>query len=389
MRRKKTLFKIRRRRASWQVDCGIINGERKQRSFKTKEAAEEWAGIKANELANNRVAVFELSDKHRMDALEAYRSFSTTLGVDVESLPSASMSLKKAVEFYLAHTKPEGGQRTVSEVKQEYLQAKLNAGRRQRTLQDLRHRMGRFAKDFGDIPISMLSTANLEDWLNKKKYKGITRKNYRTHLVSFFNFAKKHKHVSENVAEGLEVPSLDETTPKILTVSECEKLMKTAATHEPAMVPYFAVALFAGLRPAEAALLDWKNVNFNTKLIKVVPETAKKRRLRFIEMSDNLIAWLAPYRQESGLLTYIRKRFDHVRRKAKVTWSNDVLRHSYGSYHLAMHENAAKTSLEMGHRDTNLLFNHYRDVVMHQDAEKFWNIRPSEDAQIIRLNAVS
>ena len=41
--------------------------------------------------------------------------------------------------------------------------------------------------------------------------------------------------------------------------------------HTPDMVPYFAIALFAGLRPKEAEQLDWENINFDKSTIKVTP----------------------------------------------------------------------------------------------------------------------
>ncbi|MDD4872482.1 MAG: tyrosine-type recombinase/integrase [Kiritimatiellae bacterium] len=387
MSKKKNRFKVRRRGKAWQVDCGVINGRRIQKSFPTEEEANDWRNQKNIEFANNRFATFELSDKHRIDALEAYQCLSKALNMKISKLPTSSISLVKGITFYLKHTKPEGGQKKVSEVIEEYLQSKINAGRRPRTIKDVTNRMHRFARHFGSAPINLIMTSDIETWLNTNKYKGVTRKNWRTHLISLFNYARKRKYASDNPVEDVEIPILDEKTPEILTVKDCEKLMNSAMEHEPEMVPYFAIALFAGLRPSEAEQLDWKNIDLSRKLIKVIPETAKKRRLRFVEMSDNLVTWLAPYRRDSGGITYLRKRFDLVRRKAGVKWAHDVLRHSYGSYHLAMYENAAKTSLQMGHRDTDVLFNHYRDLVDKEDAKRFWDIKPIREPKAIRMFA--
>jgi integrase len=104
-------------------------------------------------------------------------------------------------------------------------------------------------------------------------------------------------------------------------------------------------------------------------------------------MSDNLVAWLLPHARRNEQLTYSRKAFERTRKKAKVQWASDILRHSYGSYHLAQHENAAKTSLQMGHRDVDILFNHYRDLVMREDAAKFWAIAPAQESQVLRIPA--
>ena len=42
-----------------------------------------------------------------------------------------------------------------------------------------------------------------------------------------------------------------------------------------------------------------------------------------------------------------------------------------------------KTALQLGHRDTSLLFNHYRALATHEDAERFWNIRPEIQDNVI------
>ena len=58
-------------------------------------------------------------------------------------------------------------------------------------------------------------------------------------------------------------------------------------------------------------------------------------------------------------------------------WPKDCLRHSYGSYHLAKFRHAGDTAENMGHRNTNMLYKHYRDVIKDQaDIEAFWRLGP-------------
>ena len=58
-----------------------------------------------------------------------------------------------------------------------------------------------------------------------------------------------------------------------------------------------------------------------------------------------------------------------------ATWPQNAPRHSFCSYHLAMHQNAGKTALEAGHSE-QMLFAHYREIVTREDAAAFWGIRP-------------
>jgi phosphoribosyl 1,2-cyclic phosphodiesterase len=59
-------------------------------------------------------------------------------------------------------------------------------------------------------------------------------------------------------------------------------------------------------------------------------------------------------------------------------WPQDILRHTYGSYHLEKRHDATETAHQMGHKgNPRMLFNHYRDLVTPEDAVAFWEIMPS------------
>jgi hypothetical protein len=64
-----------------------------------------------------------------------------------------------------------------------------------------------------------------------------------------------------------------------------------------------------------------------------------------------------------------------------------VLRHSYASYWIAKFRNAAALALQMGHATTEMIFQHYREVVTRQDAKEYWNIRAHFDS-IPRSNKI-
>ena len=59
-----------------------------------------------------------------------------------------------------------------------------------------------------------------------------------------------------------------------------------------------------------------------------------------------------------------------------VNWGQDIMRHTYASYHLAYHCSSDRTAHELGNRDTTMLYRHYRELVTEEDAQKFWSIKP-------------
>src|SRR5947207_13985612 len=156
--------------------------------------------------------------------------------------------------------------------------------------------------------------------------------------------------------------------------------------------PYVSIVAFAGLRRAELERLDWSDVHFDSDLIEVTAEKAKTARRRFVRVQPNLREWLLPVRKRKGAVVCdnFRKQFDAAREAAKIAeWPDNALRHSFASYHLAHFKDAAALALEMGHTDSGMIFDHYRELVKPKEAERFWTIRPAvaEKGKIVPLEA--
>ncbi|SVE55448.1 uncharacterized protein METZ01_LOCUS508302 [marine metagenome] len=66
----------------------------------------------------------------------------------------------------------------------------------------------------------------------------------------------------------------------------------------------------------------------------------------------------------------------HIIKACGFCWLQDGMRHTYASNHLAHYENPNKTAHELGHRDTNMLYRHYRELVSNAAASEYWNILP-------------
>ena len=102
-------------------------------------------------------------------------------------------------------------------------------------------------------------------------------------------------------------------------------------------------------------------------------------------MSENAAAWfeLGTFGQETwsqDKIAYVKHRGEEVRDILKEKWGlkkwpHDCMRHSFCSYYLAYHEDAAETALQAGHTE-GVLFKHYRALVEKEEAEKFWKLMP-------------
>lgn len=357
------------------VDLGVVDGKRVRRSFKTEAEAQEHV----DDVLGRRKKIGE-------DAKKLSKAILKQAAEAVDIL-CGKATLTDAARFFIDHHSPDGGSQTARQAFEAYLQARKDANRRPHTLRNIRHRLGAFADDFGDRPVHEITTHDLERWISGKGGTPTNRKNNRVHLVGLFNFALKRKWVRENPASVLETPTVKKAKPYVLSVGDAGSLMASAEAHAPEMVPYFALCTFAGIRPEECQRLDWKDIDLGRREIFIEADISKTHEDRWIEINDNLLAWLSTYHQGDDTVLFSRSKFEAVRKKAGIGWKSDCMRHSYGSYHLAAFENAGKTALQMGHKQLGTLFEHYRRAVRKEDAERFWAIRPSKQAAAIRFPA--
>ncbi len=142
-----------------------------------------------------------------------------------------------------------------------------------------------------------------------------------------------------------------------------------------------AIGLFAGLRPAEIGRLTWDEIDLEAKLIEVTAKKSKTRKRRHVTISDNLLAWLLKVKNRCGAVAPKGDIDDWLTPLAKTVgidpWPHDALRHSFASYHLAYHNNAALTQAQLGHDNQDMLFRNYRELVKPAQAAEYWKIAPA------------
>lgn len=120
-------------------------------------------------------------------------------------------------------------------------------------LKDLDYRLKRLAGAF-QMNIGCVSGPMLQEWLDDMKASGRTKRNYLAVVAALFRFCIKRKYLPKDAME--EVESVQQTREDsgeiaIFTPAEMEELLKAA---RPEMIPWLAVAGFAGLRSAEVQM---------------------------------------------------------------------------------------------------------------------------------------
>ena len=251
-----------------------------------------------------------------------------------------------------------------------------------RYLGDLRVRLGRFALSFGEEMIAGISASRIDEWLRGLGVGAVTRKRSVGRLAVLFSFAKRHGYVTENPVADVERAKERETEIEILSVSQAARLLECAGSD---MLPFWAIGAFAGLRRAEIERLTWSEIDFDASVIEVKASKSKTASRRLVTIQPNLREWLAPYRTRIGRVcpVNLQRKINDDRERAglRAGWPQNALRHSFGSYHLAQFNDAAKLALEMGNSPATIYFRHYRQLVKPKAGSRLLEDRSRRDQQ--------
>jgi integrase len=359
----------RKNRPGWTVDCGMINGKRERKQFTTKQEAEEYAGLRRKQREEEGRKGFELPLETRVEAAACVKKLA----------PYEGATITAAVDHYVVNVLVHRGGPMISKMVDDLLQQKERANLRPSSLSSLESFGVLFVERFGDRQMHAVTLPELKALCLEPSLAPRTQWNRIRFASQLFIHAQKNGWVAENLAKQIDKPRWDPKEPGILTVDQARSLLDVAA--EFGLQAYIAIALFVGVRRAELLRLDWQYVRRGDREIVIPAKIAKGRARRVIKYDEALAAWLGLCAKEEGPIVEAAgfgTNFDKLRQAAGIEhWPHNGLRHSYGSYHLAMKKDEMRTAYNMGHRGTtDTLHSHYKALVSGADAEKYWKLLP-------------
>jgi integrase len=272
---------------------------------------------------------------------------------------------------------------TVADLAKEVLEAKRKDGMSATYIADLKKRLARFSADFGLRPIAAITVEELDNWLRNLDCGPKSRANFRANVGVMFSYAERRRVIDQNPVLRTAQPKLVDKPPEIFSVDELAALLGAATARAPDAVPMLAIGAFAGLREAEIKRLDWAEIDQRRGHIEIKSAKSKSARRRIVEMQPNLRDWLRPYARMNGAVVPVnsRKKLDLVRKAAGlVRWPKNGLRHSFASYRLAATHDAPRVASELGHTSPQMLYSTYRELVLPEEAQRYWKIVPATAA---------
>ena len=224
------------------------------------------------------------------------------------------------------------------------------------------------------------------------------------------------KYCSKNLVKDVPKPPKNELDPEAFSVQQAKDIMDAASRcYDGTLVPYFALALFAGLRPQEITgnesmePLRWdkhfvwdKDDEGNDKV--TIRLKGKMAWRRTVALPENCLAWIKPHAKKTGTVcpTNFEKKYDVIRcaagfrvgkgrisgitkkrieglekpdGKHRPEWIQDGCRHSALSYRLAIVEDIQAVCGWAGNQPRTFKSN-YEALVTKEQAKKYWAIFP-------------
>lgn len=391
----------------------FASGQRQRRQYSDLAKAREEASNVAAQKSQGALGVAALSAASRVALEEAMTllarnegsgnaSFTRLLEIVRDysaarvALP-AGATLAEAVQFFATRHPANMPRRTVAETCAEFIEDRRSAGCSAIHLRDLDTCLGQFSRAF-QLNIAAVNARLVQQFIYglKREHDGQpvstrTKMNMLRIVVSLFNFARRMKYIPPDLLlEISDVPAPRKEHSPIGIYSPAEiRAFLSAADFD--VQPALAIGAFAGLRLAEIARLDWREVRLAERLIVVEAGKAKTAARRLVPISDNLAAWLAPHVKPFGPVNpcleksgdvgnSLGDRFERAAARARVSWKRNGLRHSYISYRVALLKDVPAVALEAGNSPA-VIFTSYRALASEAEGKDWFSILPTKTAE--------
>jgi integrase len=363
------------------------NGKWQRKQFSNRQEAERFVALKTVELENEgrsqKLMLCPL-DQQRLD--EAVRAF--------DAIGSA-YTLDEAVAFFLRHHRAPDFTIEASEAMERYLVERTRDGVRPRTVTQMRSTIQSFVSHAHDPQVHEVSAQTVEAFLRSLRAKDGANKaslktwnNYRNDLHKFFDWCAESDKSTERPwtfdnpvskvrkYSAKQVREEQDATPATTSAKKVQRMLSVLMRWRSGrMARYFAFLYFSGVRPDELKRLaerEGELVNLKTGVITIPADISKTRHARQVTITANLRKWL-----DAAPGSIIPKNFDRLAKQVRAHFklSHDEARHSYISYHVALHRSIGEASLQAGNSET-IVRRHYLNLHPAEEGEAFFSIVP-------------
>jgi hypothetical protein len=370
---------------------GWLRGRRVRKQFKSE--AEAVGALQRYEID---AANAEAADAHQVRPVNTVLCVEQVREAEAVFHRLGSRSLSFAADWFLEHYRPP----LVAKALPDAVLA-FREDRAPRVsfyvARDYKRELAALEAAFPGRRVHDVTTEDLHAYLTARALGPKAWNNTRGLLHAFFEWSRSapRQWRIDNPARPLVTHKVARGIPHILTAQQAAELMAFLETYPTGtrqkarpgyLVPYFALCLFAGIRPTVPRGEAWKlgklpkaelarAIDLANGVIRIGPAVSKTRDLRQVTIQPNLRAWLERYPVSEYPITVSAMQAKVMEVRMKFGLTGDVLRHSFCSYHVAKFRSLGSTALEAGNSE-RVIKKHYLNLVTETEAASFWEVQP-------------
>ena len=279
---------------------------------------------------------------------------------------------------------------TIGEVAQKFVDFRTKEGVARFLQTNYALYLRRFVEMYGSKRLANSFTPDdIRGWVDKLLKSGYSPKTVNHHLRTLsmvFNRAIAEGWASRNPCLAVASIKTDRDEVSVLPLADARKLFEANRGRRVAL--YMALEAFGGLRFSSALRIAPSDINVADKSIVLPAAKHKTGRRHVLEgLPENLWEWISnadvipdPLWQRNPwrmcVPVYNREKKAAFER-AGLKLQPNILRHSFCSYHVAQHQDAAKTAVLMQHSNQVMIYRHYKGAATRADAAGYFAITPS------------
>jgi site-specific recombinase XerD len=207
------------------------------------------------------------------------------------------------------------------------------------------------------------------------------------HLKAAFNKAVQWNFAKKNPFKHVKEFTIAQKAPIFFTKEQIKKLLDHITNEDKWLEEIIIFAVNTGVRVGELVNIEWADIDFNRKIIKISQKkdfTTKSRRERVIPMNEEVFNLLATLRRNSSYVfgnnrgqrrssERVSKTFKKYVRLSNIgeEYSMHVTRHTFASHLVQNGVSLYKVSKFLGHSDikTTEIYAHLSPENLHSDVE--------------------
>lgn len=346
----------------WRAD-----GRRKTKSFATRDGQLAWAKGKASDLKTIGSAALAMDGT----AAAEWRRFREMVGHDTQ--------LDDVAECWRLHG-TNRDRLTVAKAVEKLTQAKTAEGVSSAALKHYAAVYRRLNTQLGARLVHTITRDDVAAWLAGIEGKPWTVRTHFKRVTALFHWLRINRHIAHSPCDGMRAPRAPSAEVGILTIAQGRTLFAANPDVERETFGRLALEAFAGLRFSSAARIVGDDIRTSDRGIVLPAAKIKTKRRQYIDgLPENLWAWLEWAEADKWKPTTLGE-YMHAKARA-IAWSvktapHNALRHSFCSYHVAQHKDAARTAVILCHSSPKTLYQHYKGNATEADGKAWFEIMP-------------